>query len=702
MDDKNCNLEITLRDANYTIDETLGVKEYDLSQLELNQEKHVVITFANSSQVSFTLLLKHDTTPDLRYSLALCDQEKAFLHTRQKIVYDGLNRLLGQNGPRELDEVPVIGMLGSGGGFRAMVAFSGVFTALSNTGILDCVTYVSGLSGSAWFLSTLYSHPDFPLKSPGELQNELKDSINHSPLSLVSPKSLYRYMGAIYTKHRRGQHVSFTDFFGHLLGDTLLKKRKDCKLSDQRAKVTNGSAPLPLYTCLHVKKNVMAKVYQEWIEFSPFEVGIAKYGTFMRSDIFGCKLYLGRLIKDYGEFPLHYLQGIWGSAFCILFKQLIQENGRKDLAQIMRENDSKCDEAELDQELEQFKVVQEDGQSESEEDETEAEITFKAHQHPRRLSETVRKNTQKSLWKGMIENFFNNSWFDTYDGRAGMIHNPLRGLRLNYLYPISPFSPTTATDDVDFKGNNEALPTEQKKLYLVDGGLTFNSPYPLLLRPQRGIDLFLSFDFSARPSDSTPPFKELLLAEKWAIHNNINFPPIKEQASVYAKEKRIRECYIFKHPTDPYCPIILHFVITNNKYRDYKAPGVKRSTEQELKEADFSVFDDPTDPYSLFNFNYTSELFDRLSKLMEFNTLESLQTVKDIISEIIVKKRTNRPVPVITLGDVARLKMRFHAKDAFSKLRAYVRSFSRDEMGNRDVKETENDMNKLTLKGNKS
>ena len=50
-------------------------------------------------------------------------------------------------------------------------------------------------------------------------------------------------------------------------------------------------------------------------------------------------------------------------------------------------------------------------------------------------------------------------------------------------------------------------PTTMKKLYVVDGGLTFNSPYPLVLRPQREVDLILSFDFSARPSDTALPFK---------------------------------------------------------------------------------------------------------------------------------------------------------------------------------------------------
>lgn len=47
-------------------------------------------------------------------------------------------------------QVPVIAILGSGGGFRAMVGFAGVMKALYESGILDCATYIAGLSGSTW------------------------------------------------------------------------------------------------------------------------------------------------------------------------------------------------------------------------------------------------------------------------------------------------------------------------------------------------------------------------------------------------------------------------------------------------------------------------------------------------------------------------------------------------------------------------
>lgn len=49
-------------------------------------------------------------------------------------------------------QVPTIGVLGSGGGFRAMTAFCGVMSALVESRISDMVMYNVGLSGSAWYV----------------------------------------------------------------------------------------------------------------------------------------------------------------------------------------------------------------------------------------------------------------------------------------------------------------------------------------------------------------------------------------------------------------------------------------------------------------------------------------------------------------------------------------------------------------------
>ncbi|GBN85940.1 Cytosolic phospholipase A2, partial [Araneus ventricosus] len=260
--EKSYELELTLMDANYTVDRKLGVEKISLTDLNFNEETSLTVKFNEVTEIILKLLLEVDDNPDLRYGLSLCNKEKDFRKKRRNVVKQSLKSFFPENAPLKDSEVPVIGVIGSGGGFRAMTALSGAMKALADTKLLDCATYVAGLSGSAWYLSTLYSHPDFPSKKPGDLLDELKTSVRHSPFWLLSPRSMYRYISDIKQKHKNGQPVSFTDFFGHLLGDTLLKGRQQVRLSDQREKIDHGEAPLPLYTCLHVKNNVSAKVFQ--------------------------------------------------------------------------------------------------------------------------------------------------------------------------------------------------------------------------------------------------------------------------------------------------------------------------------------------------------------------------------------------------------------------------------------------------------
>ncbi|GFO49458.1 cytosolic phospholipase a2 [Plakobranchus ocellatus] len=160
------------------------------------------------------------------------------------------------------------------------------------------------------YLSQLYSHPQWPHQiSPGSQRERLKKSIDHSFLWLFKTHGI-TFVKEVWKKRNRGEPVSFTDLFGHLVGNTIINDRLDAKLSDQRNTVDQGQSPLPLYTCLHVKKSVSAMVFHEWMEFSPFEVGLAKYGTFMKTEQFACKFFMGKIIRKFPEPPLHFLQGL--------------------------------------------------------------------------------------------------------------------------------------------------------------------------------------------------------------------------------------------------------------------------------------------------------------------------------------------------------------------------------------------------------
>uniref|UniRef100_A0A674A266 Phospholipase A2 n=1 Tax=Salmo trutta TaxID=8032 RepID=A0A674A266_SALTR len=626
-------LEITLMDANYVMDEKLGTASYNISKmLKTGQTETVPFLIGKVSSLYFI------TNLDLRFSLALCDKEKLFRQARREKVTLGIKKLLDMEKPRFLpstpQEVPVIAIVGSGGGFRAMVGFSGVMKALYESGVLDCATYIAGLSGSTWYMSTLFSHPEFPSKGPKEINAELMKSVSSNPLRLLLPQHITNYIQALWSKKANGQPVTFTDIFGMLIGETLIPARMDTKLSELHEKVNEAQCPLPLFTCLHVKPDVSELMFADWVEFSPYEIGMAKYGTFMTPDLFGSKFFMGTAVKRYEENPLHFLMGVWGSAFSILFNRVL---GVKDTV----------GGSTMEEELEQIKPQHIVGEESMDNDE-----------EPRKGSENpddeYHRTAQNSWVQRMITSLFSDSsLFNTREGRAGKVHNFMLGLNLNTNMPFSTFgdfmyqnSCASVEDEVDavtdpdeFADIYEPLDVKSKKIHIVDSGLTYNLPYPLILRPQRGVDLIISFDFSARPSDSSPPFKELLLAEKWARMNKLPFPKI--DPKVFDREG-LKECYVFKPKKgERNCPTVIHFVLVNINFRTFKAPGVPRETEKEKEMADFDIFDDPETPYSTFNFQYSNQAFTQLHDLMEFNTLNNIEVIKEAIKESIMYRKEN-------------------------------------------------------------
>ncbi|KAM3875999.1 cytosolic phospholipase A2 [Diretmus argenteus] len=632
-------LELTLMDANYVMDETLGTASYDISQLKVGHTETVPFVIGKGTKVHLEMSLEVCTNLDLRFSLALCDKEKLYRQTRRERVMLAIKKLLDMEKPRFLPssphEVPVIAIVGSGGGFRAMVGFSGVMKALYESGVLDCATYVAGLSGSTWYMSTLYSHPEFPAKGPKDINKELMKSVSSNPLRLLLPQHITNYIQALWTKKAGGQPVTFTDIFGMLIGETLIPARMDTKLSDMQEKVNQAQCPFPLFTCLHVKPDVSELMFADWVEFSPYEIGMAKYGTFMTPDLFGSKFFMGTVVKKYEENPLHFLMGVWGSAFSILFNRVL---GVKDTV----------GGSTMEEELEQIKpqhIVGEDSLDNDEE-------PIKGSSEGQDAEDEYHRHAQASWVQRMITSLFSDSaLFNTREGRAGKVHNFMLGLNLNTSIPLSPFSnlmyPGTApedevdavTDPDEFDRIYEPLDVKSKKIHVVDSGLTYNLPYPLILRPQRGVDLIISFDFSARPSDSSPPFKELLLAEKWARMNKLPFPKI--DPKVFDREG-LKECYVFKPKKgERNCPTVIHFVLVNINFRAFKAPGVPRETEEDKEFADFDIFDDPETPYSTFNFQYSNQAYTQLHDLMEFNTLNNIEVIKDAIKESIVFRKEN-------------------------------------------------------------
>uniref|UniRef100_A0A8C2PJN5 Phospholipase A2 n=1 Tax=Capra hircus TaxID=9925 RepID=A0A8C2PJN5_CAPHI len=560
-------LEITLMDANYVMDETLGTTTFPISSMKVGEKKQVPFIFNQVTEMILEMSL----------------------------------------------EVPVVAILGSGGGFRAMVGFSGVMKALYDSGILDCATYIAGLSGSTWLVYILHLE-----KGPEEINEELMKNVSHNPLLLLTPQKIKRYVESLWRKKSSGQPVTFTDIFGMLIGETLIHNRMNTTLSSLKEKVNTGQCPLPLFTCLHVKPDVSELMFA----------------------------------------------GVWGSAFSILFNRVLGVSGSQSKGSTMEE------------ELENItaKHIVSNDSSDSDDESQEPKGTENEE------AEREYQNDNQASWvqRMLMALVGDSALFNTREGRAGKVHNFMLGLNLNTSYPMSPLRDFTMQESLDedeldaavadpdeFEQIYEPLDVKSKKIHVVDSGLTFNLPYPLILRPQRGVDLIISFDFSARPSDSSPPFKELLLAEKWAKMNKLPFPKI--DPYVFDREG-LKECYVFK-PKNPDvekdCPTIIHFVLANINFRKYKAPGVPRETNEEKEIADFDIFDDPESPFSTFNFQYPNQAFKRLHDLMYFNTLNNIDVIKNAIVESIEYRRQNPSRCSVSLSSVEA--RRFFNKEFLSK-----------------------------------
>ncbi|KAG8228647.1 hypothetical protein J437_LFUL008298, partial [Ladona fulva] len=159
--------------------------------------------------------------------------------------------------------VPIVAIVNSGGGVRAAIASSGVYKALHESGLLATAGYIAGLSGSSWFLTYLYTHPDFPDNSaPEQLISEIREKISKKRSEYLTWSNMFIAFKLLIQKWLDGLSVSFADIFGHLVGEMLLGERKLLKLSSMKKKLENGSVPMPLFTCIVAKETVSARIYQ--------------------------------------------------------------------------------------------------------------------------------------------------------------------------------------------------------------------------------------------------------------------------------------------------------------------------------------------------------------------------------------------------------------------------------------------------------
>ncbi|KAL2258713.1 hypothetical protein VTK26DRAFT_7868 [Humicola hyalothermophila] len=302
---------------------------------------------------------------NVRVSEDLCRDEKIFLERRKRMVVPALARYLGlKEEDIHPDDVPTIAMCSSGGGLRSLVAGTGSFMATAEDGLFDCVTYLSGVSGSCWLQSLFYSSvsgANFQ-RAINHLKARLGTHIAYPPVAFTSltssPTNKYLLTGLV--EKLKGDPLAqfgLVDFYGVLLGARLLVPKgelgvneKDFKLSNQREYIKYGQNPLPIYCAVRheipeldspdyggpgsiseeAKDRARREAWFQWFEMTPYEFFCEEFSAGIPTWAMGRKFKNGQDVPTASgyrlpEVRMPMLLGIWGSAFCATLSHYYRE-----------------------------------------------------------------------------------------------------------------------------------------------------------------------------------------------------------------------------------------------------------------------------------------------------------------------------------------------------------------------------------------
>lgn len=290
------------------------------------------------------------STPLVRPATGLNTDEANYFKSRKPKAAAGLAAYLAkQHSGFSSASQPSVAFTSSGGGDRALLATAGVVQALdgrdgsfSTSGIFQGLTYEGGLSGGAWFLSSL-SGNNWPTIS------NLRDGLWESAFaaSLLLPANIMNLdmypelVADVVAKDAAGFDSTIVDPWGRLLSYQLLygaNGGQETRLSSltSYSNFTSFNVPYPIMTALGVDKSSQGQcaptLSATQYEFSPYEYGSWDQGVsafastkYMGSDLTnGVPTRSGRCTQHYDN--LGYVLGTSSDIFTFACAPLMPSN----------------------------------------------------------------------------------------------------------------------------------------------------------------------------------------------------------------------------------------------------------------------------------------------------------------------------------------------------------------------------------------
>lgn len=282
---------------------------FDWNVLEPARKKLSLKDYIKRESIAIQKNPHKEKSADIRISNDLCQDEKIFLAHRLPRVKAALKSFIPSL-KGDPSYVPKIALITSGGGYRAMLCTTGALVGAQKIGLLDCIIWISALSGSTWAVGGWVSSG----ASINEFKNSLVQKIE-KPLQDMDVEELKLVVNSLLVKFAFDEPITAIDIYGTALANRLLSDFKDARyrtyLSDQAERVKDGALPLPIYTAVRADMDSS----HEWYEYTPYEIGGAWLGMYVPTWAFGRSFYGGRSQNFAPEQTLGFQFGTFGSAF---------------------------------------------------------------------------------------------------------------------------------------------------------------------------------------------------------------------------------------------------------------------------------------------------------------------------------------------------------------------------------------------------
>ncbi|XP_067089624.1 cytosolic phospholipase A2 gamma-like isoform X1 [Osmerus mordax] len=526
----------------------------------------------------------------------LCEGEKEFVHQRRMKTLDSLKK---HNIKCELEDVPNIALVVSGGGQRAAVGMLGSIYQMEQDALLDTVLYMGGVSGSTWTMASLYKEPKWNVSSVIATQK--------------GPKVELEEVSDWLMERGKEQNFSLSHLWGALTSSAVMKEMITNKFSEEATR--EALNPYPVYCAIDKHCFQEGPVEATWFEMTPHRCGFTDLGFYVDTPYLGSRFHSGELVEQREEMDMTTMQGILGSA-------LAEDQTIKDMMpDWMTENGGDLHAYFQAYQLLHTMVNQKDHEDGNSSLRTNLEKVLEVDaikKKPLKLESSATPEEKKVISEQWGLDFIKvlGVWCE------GLEESPFKRLvcwMIKHVFPLVVKWEWGSINNFLYKHPDPKVPSNlqtRETLQLIDAGLMINAPYPSFLGPKRGVDLMIVLEYSAGNI-----FETLEFAQNYSRKMNKPFPQFNQ--SVLEEREQPKDFYVFEgqesEPTILYMPL---FNLQNCQDKD----DIAKEREE----------------YTTFQLPYSAEKIDYLVEKAKVNMRNNKQKILQQIEKAVQRKQLMR------------------------------------------------------------